>query len=124
MIKLGIKKIEYRVDNTDIWRELKMVSLSSTLTEDWSDKPAGKYSTVKVEAEIRNSSKANDILLEYLSKWYYQYRITDMNGCQYLLGNNEYRADFNFSRSFGDLKVNGYNISIEYISPDGIKASN
>jgi hypothetical protein len=48
---------------------------------------------------------------------------SDMNGRQYLLGNAEYHADFNYSRSFGDIKVNGYEISIEYKSPTGIKAS-
>jgi hypothetical protein len=124
MIKLGIKKIEYRADNTDVWHELKTVSLSVILSEDLSDSPAGKYSTVKVDAEIRNSSEDNDAMLRRLSAFFYQYRITDMNGHQYMLGNAEYRANFTFSRSLGDLKTNGYKISIEYKSPDGIKADN
>ncbi|MDR1554214.1 MAG: hypothetical protein LBS69_12270 [Prevotellaceae bacterium] len=123
MIKLGVKKIEFRVDANYVWRELKIVSLSASLTEEWNEDAAGKYSTVKITAEIRNSSKQIDIFLKYLSGWDYQYQITDMNDRQYLIGNNEYRADFNYSRSFGDLKTNGYEISIEYKNPEGITAS-
>ncbi|MDR2127352.1 MAG: hypothetical protein LBP63_11065 [Prevotellaceae bacterium] len=124
MIKLGIKKIEYRSTENDTWKELKTVSLSAKLTEKWSQDAAGKYSTVNVEAEIRNSSKTNDTVLEFLSKWRWQYRITDMNDRLYILGNSEYCADFNYSRTVGGLNVNGYQISIEYVSPQGIKASN
>ncbi|MDR2066018.1 MAG: hypothetical protein LBP85_09985 [Prevotellaceae bacterium] len=125
MIKLGIKKIEYRSsENDNNWIELKTVHLSATLTEEWSEEAAGKYSTVKVNAQIRNSSKTMDLILEYLSNLYWQYRITDMNGREYILGNSEYRANFNYSRSFGGLNANGYEISIEYESPEGIKASN
>ncbi|MDR0754180.1 MAG: hypothetical protein LBF04_02205 [Prevotellaceae bacterium] len=122
MIKLGIKKIEYRSDKNDMWTELKTVTLSSTLKEKLTEEAAGKYSTVTVEAEIRNSSKNKDIILQYLSKWYFHYRITDMNGRKYLIGNDEYHAIFNYSRSFGDLNINGYDISIEYKSPEQLTA--
>jgi hypothetical protein len=124
MIKLGIKKIEYRADNNGTWKELKIVSLSANLSENWKDDDAGKVSTVTVDADIRNSSKDIDIILEYLSQWYWEYKITDMNDREYLLGNTEYRADFTFTRTIGGLKVNGYSIKIEYISPQGIAASN
>jgi hypothetical protein len=123
-MKVGIKKIEYRAAANDAWKELKTVSLSATLSEEWSNESAGKVSTVTVAAEIRNSSKVNDIIFKYLSNWYYQYRITDMNDRQYLLGNDEYRADFTFNRSIGGLNANGYTIKIEYISPEGLRASN
>ena len=123
MIKLGIKKIEYRADSTAAWRTLETVSMSAELSEKWSESDAGKYSTVTVTADIRNSSKEKDIILDELSNWFFTYRVTDMNGRTYIFGSNDFRANFTYSRNFGGLKANGYSINIVCKSPDGIKAS-
>ena len=123
MIKLGIKKIEYRSGDTDTWKELKIVSLSAQLSEDRRESDAGKYSTVKITADIRNSSRNNDIILEYLSNWFYSYKITDMNNKTYIFGDNDFRAKFTFERGIGGLKANGYSISIEWQSPEGLRAN-
>ncbi|MDR1984093.1 MAG: hypothetical protein LBQ28_04650 [Prevotellaceae bacterium] len=122
MTKLGIKKIEYRPLGSDesAWAQLKNVSLSATLSEEWSEDPAGKISTVTVKCEIRNSNQAGDKILRHLKDRYYQYRVTDMNDKQYIIGNEDYIPVFLFSRTIGSLKVNGYTVNITYKSPDGI----
>jgi hypothetical protein len=124
-MKLGIKKIEYRPERSAEdaeWSLLNIVQFSATLSEEWSDEAAGLLSTVTVEAEIRRSSERNDRTLNYLLRYPNHYRLTDMNGTRYTIGNHDCLPRLTCTRSIAKLNPNGYRLTITYKSDDGLKA--
>ncbi|MDR3132506.1 MAG: hypothetical protein LBU42_00580 [Prevotellaceae bacterium] len=126
-MKLGIKKIEYRhKDDKDAthWAQLNIVQFSCTLSEEWAEEPAGKVSTVTIQAELRHSSEQNDSLLLDLLRNQTHYRVIDMNGYQYIIGDaGDYLPRLTWKRSIEKLNPNGYKIKITYRSPNGIIAA-
>jgi hypothetical protein len=125
-MKLGIKKIEYRhkdAPSATAWEKLNIVQLSGTLSEDWSEEPAGMVSTVTIQAELRNSSEQNDRLLLELLQNQHHYRATDMNGYQYIIGTADYLPRFTYQLSIANLKPNGYELKLTYKSPQGLRAT-
>ncbi|MDR0694709.1 MAG: hypothetical protein LBF81_05370 [Prevotellaceae bacterium] len=125
-MKLGIKKIEYRhkdVTGNTAWKQLNIVQFSGTLAEEWSEEPAGMLSTVTIQAELRRSSEQNDRLLLELLKSQHHYRITDMNGYQYLIGTADYLPRLTYQRAIAKLNPNGYKLKLIYKSPKGLVIS-
>jgi hypothetical protein len=123
-MKLGIKKIEYRHKDATSWTQLNIVQFSGTLSEDWKEEPAGMVSSVTIQAELRYSSGENDAILRSLLQNQSYYRITDMNGKQYIIGDTDYLPRCTYQRSIAQLNPNGYKIKITYKSPTGITALN
>jgi hypothetical protein len=125
-MKLGIKKLEYRhKDAVDApWEQLNTVQLSCTLSEEWTEEPDGKVSTVIIQADLRHSSEPHDRLLHELARNRHHYRVTDMNGYLYTAGTFDYLPRLTHQRSIAKLNPNGYKIKITYRSPDGLTASN
>jgi hypothetical protein len=127
-MKLGIKKIEYRhkdAPDDAHWTQLNIVQQSCTLAEDWSRETPGMLSTVTIQAELRRSSRQNDALLEELLRNQYHYRLTDMNGCQYITGTPDYLPQLTWQRAIGKIpKPNGYELKLTYKSPKGLSALN
>jgi hypothetical protein len=123
-MKLGIKKIEYRHEDVPAWAQLNIVQLSCTLSEEWTEEPAGMLSTVTIQAELRHSSTQNDqLLLDLLRNYHrYLYRVTDMNGHLYIIGTDDYHPRLTWQRFIAKLNPNGYKIKITYRSPDGLLA--
>jgi hypothetical protein len=122
-MKLGIKKIEYRhkdATNTNPWKQLNIVQFSCTLSEEWSEEPAGMLSTVTIQAELRYSSEQNDRLLVALLRNQHHYRLTDMNGHLYIVGTPDYLPRLTYQRSIAKLNPNGYKLKITYKSPNGL----
>jgi hypothetical protein len=122
-MKLGIKKIEYRhkdATHATAWEQLNIVQFSGTLSEEWSEEPAGMVSTVTIQAELRHSSEQNDRLLLDLLRNRYHYRITDMNRRQYITGTADYLPRLTYQRSVAKLDPNGYKLKIVYKSPTGL----
>jgi hypothetical protein len=125
-MKLGIKKLEYRHKDATAapWEQLKIVQLSCTLSEEWTEEPAGKVSTVTIQADLRHSSGLHDGMLRELAKNQHHYRVTDMNGYLYIIGTADYLPRLAHQRSIAKLNPNGYKIKITYRSPGGLTASN
>jgi hypothetical protein len=126
-MKLGIKKIEYRHKDAGAdapWTQLNIVKLSCTLSEEWTEEPAGMVSSVTIEAKIRWISEIHDRTMEYLMRYPNHYRLTDMNGVQYLLGDDDYIPRLTYVRSIAQLNPNGYSVKITFKSPHGLKITN
>ena len=124
-MKLGIKKIEYRhKDAADAasWMRLYIVQLSCTLSEEWSEEPAGMLSTVTIQAELRYSSKQNDRMLLDLLRNQHHYRLTDMNEHLYIIGTPDYLPRLTWQRSIAKLNPNGYKLKITCKTPHGLTA--
>jgi hypothetical protein len=123
-MKLGIKKIEYRPKDAAAdapWTQLNIVQLSGTLSEEWSEEPAGLVSEVTIQMELRRSSKQNDNLLLDLMRNPKHYRITDMNGYHYIIGTADYLPRLTYQRSIAKIpKPNTYELKITYKSPKGL----
>jgi len=121
-MKLGIKKIEFRKATAapNSFVELKIVHLSCTLEENWENETAGPLSTVKIRTEIRSSNILNDAkLLPFVGQWYV-FRVTDMQGVGYIIGDDEYMPVVTLKRSIAKFNPNGYEISITYKSTKGL----
>lgn len=114
-------KAEYRVIGSEQFTDLDIVPYSGSITEAWQKSMAGMAAKVTVGFKKEKWSAEFDSVAKGLLNRKAQYRITDANGVVRLVGTDQIPARLLYDSRVGAAagSFNGYEFSIDWLSPDG-----
>lgn len=116
-----ITKVEGRLLTSEDFVDLDIIPYSGTIKEKWTKSFSGRSALVSVDFKKEKWSLINSATFKPLLNTRCQFRVTDSNGVEYLVGTAEIPARMLYESTIekNPGSFNGFSLSIDWKTPDG-----